>query len=246
MQELIAQLARLYLPAGPVPDGLAGHLGGGAARTFDLTREGRVRALVIGFDRQDGDAEGAHWQRLCDVANALQAELALPAPAVSISGEQGFRLWLSFEQMVPVAVMQRFADLLQGACLADLPAPGSISAPVAFLPCLNPATGKWAAFIHPGMGASFAEEAGLEVAPPAAAQAAFLEPLQSIGTDKLEHALARLQGSPRAVESTPASAPQIADASPGLLLKDATLEDIVRHLHSKNIEPTFRHLLPPR
>jgi hypothetical protein len=29
-----------------------------------------------------------------------------------------------------------------------------------------------------------------------------------------------------------------------LLLRDATLEDIVRHLHAKNIEPTFRHLLP--
>jgi hypothetical protein len=30
-----------------------------------------------------------------------------------------------------------------------------------------------------------------------------------------------------------------------LLLKDATLEDIVRHLHSLGIEPTFRHVLPP-
>lgn len=29
-----------------------------------------------------------------------------------------------------------------------------------------------------------------------------------------------------------------------LLLKDASLEDIVRFLQSKNIEPTFRHLLP--
>jgi hypothetical protein len=30
----------------------------------------------------------------------------------------------------------------------------------------------------------------------------------------------------------------------GLLLKDATLEDIVRHLHGQNIEPTFRFLAP--
>jgi transcriptional regulator with XRE-family HTH domain len=29
----------------------------------------------------------------------------------------------------------------------------------------------------------------------------------------------------------------------GLLLGDATLEDIIKFLHSKNIEPTFRHLL---
>jgi hypothetical protein len=32
-------------------------------------------------------------------------------------------------------------------------------------------------------------------------------------------------------------------APKGLLLKDATLEDIVRHLHAKNIEPTFRFKL---
>lgn len=29
----------------------------------------------------------------------------------------------------------------------------------------------------------------------------------------------------------------------GLLLADATLEDIIEFLHCKNIEPTFRHLL---
>lgn len=29
----------------------------------------------------------------------------------------------------------------------------------------------------------------------------------------------------------------------GLLLKDASLEDIIQFLHSKNIEPTFRHFL---
>lgn len=29
----------------------------------------------------------------------------------------------------------------------------------------------------------------------------------------------------------------------GLLLKDASLEDIVKLLHSRNIEPTFRHLI---
>ena len=34
-----------------------------------------------------------------------------------------------------------------------------------------------------------------------------------------------------------------ASAAEGLLLRDATLEDIVGYLHSKNIEPTFRHLI---
>jgi hypothetical protein len=32
--------------------------------------------------------------------------------------------------------------------------------------------------------------------------------------------------------------------APGLLLQDASLEDIVRWLHARHIEPTFRHRLP--
>ena len=36
------------------------------------------------------------------------------------------------------------------------------------------------------------------------------------------------------------------NSSSGLLLSEASLEDIIRHLHSKNIEPTFRHLLVRR
>ena len=42
----------------------------------------------------------------------------------------------------------------------------------------------------------------------------------------------------------PAKAPAKAKAASadGVLLKDATLEDIVRRLHAMNIEPTFRFL----
>lgn len=39
------------------------------------------------------------------------------------------------------------------------------------------------------------------------------------------------------------STPQTPAAASGLLLKDASLEDIIEFLHCKNIEPTFRHLL---
>lgn len=57
-------------------------------------------------------------------------------------------------------------------------------------------------------------------------------------------ALHGLLGAP--AEGEPEWEPDIA-ASPqpqALLLKDATLEDIVNFLHSKNIEPTFRYLIP--
>ena len=81
-------------------------------------------------------------------------------------------------------------------------------------------------------------------APPLAGQAAFLEGLQSISEKQFLHALGTLRhthGDAAPVASAPALE-RGADTG-GLLLKDATLEDIVRFLHSKNIEPTFRHLI---
>lgn len=236
MQELTAQLARLYLHAGtPLADDPA-------ARAIDPVKEGAVRALAIPFELR-GEGSGAQqWERLCEVANALQGELGLPAPAVSVSGATGFRLWLSFAAPVPVETAQRFLDLLREAYFADvkLPAEG-VRAPLAIPPCVNGATGKWAAFIHPGMGAAFADEPALDIPPPPAAQAALLQDLQGITPAQIQHVFDVLQRAPvQAAPQTPAQA----DAVPaGLLLKDATLEDIVRFLHARNIEPTFRHLI---
>ncbi|WP_229425031.1 hypothetical protein [Massilia sp. Se16.2.3] len=72
------------------------------------------------------------------------------------------------------------------------------------------------------------------------------------------HRPAQFEGALRApgpaIAATSAPEPKAASfptqAAPGaspndsLLLRDATLEDIVRHLHARGIEPTFRHLLP--
>jgi hypothetical protein len=119
-------------------------------------------------------------------------------------------------------------------------------------PCLNPRTGKWAAFIHPGMGASFTDEPGLDIAPPPAAQAAFLEDLESVGLAPFQRAVdAFAAPQPQQTASSAPAAPAAAAAGVAagatgadtLLLKDATLEDIVRFLHAKNIEPSFRFLV---
>jgi len=245
MHELIAQLIRLYLPQDAAsPQELEQHLDGRATRVFDLARDGAVRAIVLPFDGRAHGGGTAAWEKLCEVANVLQGELGLPAPAVSIDGATGYRLWLSMAQPVPVATAQRFVELLCAGYCPDVVMPAGGVAPVELPPCRNGATGKWAAFVHPGMGASFADEPALDMTPPAAAQAAFLQGLESIDSSQLEHALGLLQPAPEPAAAAPA--PVASDAAPGLLLKDATLEDIVRHLHAKGIEPTFRHLLPPR
>ncbi|WP_296944227.1 hypothetical protein [uncultured Massilia sp.] len=216
-----------------------------------------VRAIALPF-RPVAGADMGHWERLCALANALQDELGLPAPAVSVASAGGYVLWLSLEQPVAAAEARRFVDLLALAHPALALPVDAIGAPVALPPCLDPATGKWAAFIHPGMGASFADESGLDMAPPAAGQVGFLEGLQSIDAAQWHAAFDRLQPAaptqapspPPAPAAAPAPSPRPSPRLPGalpedLLLKDATLEDIVRFLHARNIEPTFRHLLPP-
>jgi hypothetical protein len=248
MEKLLSELIRLYLPpatamAPPLTEAaLAQRAAGGNAPAISLaTPDGMARALAIRFAPQRGQEEGAHWTRLCDTANALQAELGFPAPAVSVCGDGGYGLWLSLAAPVPVAQLHTLLALLQQAYFPDFPqAAGAVTAPVNLPPCFHAGSGLWSAFIHPGMGASFADGSGLEIAPPAAGQAAFLESLHSITAGELAAAFGKLgsapQPAPVQVPVAPAAAPE------GLLLKDATLEDIVRHLHAKNIEPTFRFL----
>lgn len=221
MQKLNAELSRLYL--GPADAG--------------------TRSIALAFRKLPGDGEAGHWERLCSVANMLQAELGLPAPAVSISGAGSYGIWLSLAKPVPVAQAQEFIELVCAAFCPEMsPAPNAASPTAALPPHMEQVNGKWAAFIHSGMGASFAGDEGLEMEPPEAGQVALLEDLESIGPAQFGQALDQLRqrtgGAPQAIP--PALRP--GTSAQDLLLKDATLEDIVSFLHSKNIEPTFRFI----
>lgn len=239
MEKLISELGRLYLPAGVVTNAAwEAHLHGAAALAL-AGLDGAVRAVALPFPVLRDQEEGHHWRRLCDVANDLQTRFGLPAPAVSVSGDNGYCLWLSLEQPMPAADAARLLALLHAAVMPDLPAPGP--APV-LPPCLHPASGRWSAFIHPGMGASFADGSGLEMAPPLSGQVAFIEGLHSITPDQVADLQRQLQPPPTASAPAPQQRPAAAPGTDGLLLKDATLEDIVAFLHAKNIEPTFRFI----
>ena len=230
MEKLLSELTRLYL----LPDSPAAQ--GGPGPAVDLVSgAGLVRAIAIPFRKAAGE-DAQHWERLCTVANGLQADFGFPAPAVSVASTGGFMLWLSLAAPVPVADARRFVAGLGRLWPDTLPPADTIGVPVELPPCANTATGTWAAFIHPGMGASFADESGLDMAPPAAGQVAFLEGLDSIAPAQFGAALARLE-----TPATPVAAPP--PAADGLLLQDATLEDIVRVLHARGIEPTFRFTL---
>lgn len=249
MQKLVSELSRLYLSPGAIsPAVLTERMLGQSSEPVSLASPGGgVRAIMIPFQKMSEGEDSRHWTRLCELANALQAELGLPAPAVSISSSDGFGLWLSLAWPAPAETVREFVSLLRAVYCsgADMPVDAGGSG-VALPPCLDQGTGKWAAFINPGLGASFAEDSGLEMAPPLSGQVALLEHLHSITEAQLAHAIGVMRqaqaghGGGSAIEEAP---PVLSASGDGLLLKDATLEDIVRHLHGKNIEPSFRHLL---
>lgn len=259
MQSLITELTRLYLldqqlgHEGPARDAttvqalsriwLEQHVLGLKGLALELrSPAGMGRAIVLDFSA-GGVARGERqWRALCALANGVRDTLELPAPAVSISG-QGFQLWLSLAEPAPAALIAEFAALLQQAYLPDEKEQGNgVLVTVAELPPARLAGGKWAAFIHPGMGASFADEPALDMAPPVGAQLGFLEGLRSISAEEFSGALAALRapGTEAPTLVVPAPATAVAD---DLLLRGASLEDIVRELHARNIEPTFRYLL---
>ncbi|MRW93172.1 hypothetical protein GJ699_24575 [Duganella sp. FT80W] len=251
MQKLISELKRLYLHDFHDDEQLARHLRGEHTISVDLARGDLQRAIVIDFHKAEGEQ---HWLRLCDVANAIQQELELPAPAVSVSGGDSYQLWLSLAQPLSPDQARQFLALLHKAYFEDEIIDLGRTA-VELPPCQHVATGLWAAFINPSMGGALAEDLGLEVTPSESAQAGFLEKLDSISAEAFQHALDKLQAKHAASDSVPAPLPLSPTARPKqshhvnkptpdhLLLKDATLEDIVRHLHAMGIEPTFRHVL---
>jgi hypothetical protein len=243
MDKLISEWMRLYLlPDSPAAQALAQRAPDGHCEPVGLaSSDGLIRAIALPFRKAAGE-DARHWERLCAVANGLQADFGFPAPAVSVASTGGYVLWLSLDAPVPVAEARRFVAGLDRLWPDTLPSPDTVGMPVELPPCLNGATGHWAAFIHPGMGASFADESGLDMAPPAARQVAFLEGLQGIAADQFRAALDRLAPPAPAPVAPPAPAPVRADD--GLLLRDATLDDIVRFLHARGIEPTFRFLVP--
>lgn len=181
--------------------GLAGELDVG----LDLLgADGRVRAMVLGF------ARAADWPRVADLYQAVQEDLDLPAPALAVSGLDGFGLWFSLAEAVPAEVARAFLEGLRCRYLADMPPArlvfqpdGGESAIVKLTPARQHGSGKWSAFIDPSLGSMFVEEAGLEMAPNTEQQARILAGLASIKPSELLRAGALLQAPAEAADDTP-------------------------------------------
>lgn len=203
MNKLLSELHRLYYFADqpkPTRASLAADL-----TLAPVSRDGRVRTLVVGFKRASA------WPQVASLYQAVQQDLALPAPAISVSGEEGYGLWFSLAEPVAVAVAQAFLVALRRQYLADIVAidldcqPSATAAAqptISLPPALCAASGRWSAFIDPSMGSMFLEEAGLEMAPNADKQADMLAGLVSIKAAAFAAAGRRLgQGAPADIPS---------------------------------------------
>ena len=194
-----------YYPAGKLSTAiLQQHLTGNKTIALNLvSTAGLTRTLVIDFDGVPHGKGEQHWDKLCEVANGLQTELGLPAPAVSVSGRKGYGLWISLEQPIPAATAQSFLHLIRKKYLAGVEAidlrpdtdkPTDAAQAVAKLPpCLHRASGKWAAFITPEVGAIFSETPYLESPANLTAQAKLLAGIESASLMQIMQAITKLQ-----------------------------------------------------
>jgi hypothetical protein len=216
MSTLPAELNRLYHahehPSHNLPD----------ATPVLITPDGRVRALVLELARP------ADWTLLSTVWRGVQSELELPAPAIAVSGVDGYQLWFSLVEPVSVAQANSFLDALRGRYLSqvaparlalwpsvDTSQPGTLlHAPL--VPALQPANGQWSAFVAPDLAAIFAQEPWLDLPPNPEAQAHVLARLQGIKPALFQAALAQLCPALKA-ETAPTNAvvSPAAPATPG-------------------------------
>ena len=137
-------------------------------------------------------------------------------PAIAINGSDGYQLWFSLLEPVPVPQAGAFLDVLRRRYLGDI-APGR----VAMLPALDAASatppllarpvptlqsdsGLWSAFVASDLVLMFADEPGIDMPPNPDGQAQLLEPLKSITPAEFELALQRLRSA--AVPDTPGRA----------------------------------------
>jgi len=230
MNKLFAEFQRLYdLPEQP----LAAPAAGEAMPAFQLVgADDKLRTMVVGFER------AADWEHAARLFQAVQEDFDWPAPALSVSGSDGYQLWFSLAEPIPAEKIRRFFAALRRTFLQDVPAAhlkfwpddaASLtkqSSPLTLPPALHPTTGKWSAFIDPGMGGMFSEAPGLEMMPVMDRQADLLSGLKSISASEFERTLACLQNQTEAATTladretaSPSSSPllphpQAAPASP--------------------------------
>lgn len=158
---------------------------------------GQARAMVLELARP------ADWTALAAVWQGVQTELALPAPAIAVSGTDGYQVWFSLSEPCATAQAMAFLEALRERYLRGI-APQRIGLMLAppTVPALQPATGHWSAFVAPDLAPVFNDTPWLDIPPSPDGQADLLVRLDSIKPEDFQRALARLATTPSPVTAT--------------------------------------------
>ncbi|WP_310387749.1 hypothetical protein [Roseateles sp.] len=202
MNRLHAELHRLYASHALATGTVA------PAATSLVDAGGCLRAALLEL------AGPADWTALSALWRGVQADLDLPAPAIAVTGVDGYQLWFSFAEPLPLAQASAFVEALRRRYLADVaPQRLRLMAPqalfMAMLPPRQTQVGSehWSAFVAPDLAPVFAAEPWLDVPPSPEGQADLLCRLESIRPADLRAALLRLGA---AASAAPSSAPSFA------------------------------------
>lgn len=201
MNRLQTELRRLYLPSNPIAKGT----------NFEefalINHEGGVRAMVLEVARPaDWNAVSALWQ-------GVQADLKLPAPAIAVSGIDGYQLWFSLMEPVPLVEANSFLESLRLRYLSTI-GPGRIDMKPSvnalltdpaqharMVPALWKKSGRWSAFIAPDLAALFSDEPWLDMCPSSDAQADVLSRMVSIKAANFQMVLGQLDAAAKTATS---------------------------------------------
>ena len=192
MNKLETELQRLYFLPGQEWPGSKSNAYNAAIEL--VTAGGLVRSLVISVER------GGDWEAVAALYEGVQADLDLPPPAISVSGDEGYQIWFSLSEPIPWQLAQ---DFMQGLCrryLAEIKAaklklrPGAEDELrfVSLVPAILENADRWSAYIDPSMGSMFVEETWLEMPPSLDKQAGMLAGLESIKAQDFQRALSLL------------------------------------------------------
>lgn len=207
MARLLSELQRLYFPRAleSAATGVDDAVRATEVRIATLLgSDGMVRAMILEIGAP------AHWESISAVWRGVQHELELPAPAIAVSGLDGYQLWFSLAEAVPVseghaflqALRKRFVPEIAPRRIRMLPAGDLPSRQSLLQEAMVPAqlqTGNWSAFVAPDLAPIFVDTPWLDIAPTDEGQAELLRGIRSINRVEWESAQAQLGLLPPAV-----------------------------------------------
>ncbi len=108
MNRLQSELHRLYLPHA------AGAQDTDVEESSLTDANGQVRSMVLELS---GPAD---WDALSKVWQGVQGDLDLPAPAIAVTGLDGYQLWFSLAEPLPAPQAMAFLESLRVRYLSDI------------------------------------------------------------------------------------------------------------------------------